>query len=138
MSSYKTDALAEAQAQGFAIATDLPSNHPYWCCHHEVEWEMVGDPYERIHYILTQKPAHERQRRLHEFRPFSPSSMIAWAEYERIEGQAWAEYQRIQGTAWAEYKRINGPAWAELCQHHILDVPDTCWDGRTIFPKPKP
>lgn len=50
--------------------------------HHEVVAEELNEPIEnRIDYILTQKPKHERALRLRLMRPISAP---AWAEYERV------------------------------------------------------
>jgi hypothetical protein len=41
-----------------------------WCCHHEIELEMLTEPPEaRIGYILKEKSSIEQARRLYEFRP---------------------------------------------------------------------
>jgi hypothetical protein len=124
----------------------------------------------RINYILTDKPEHERARRLHEFRPAKGKKIVqAYAEYQRIIAPADDEYHRIIDPAYAEYHRIIDPADAEyqrilrlrrlrllrriidpayaeyhrisdqayansgLSALHLADVPDTTWDGKTIF-----
>ena len=111
MSPYYTPKLVEDCAKfGYALPADLPMDQPYWCCHHEILFEMVDDPYKRISFILENKAYAEIARRLTEFQPIK--NIVALAEYERV----------------------NGPALAELDALHRLEVPGTFRDGKTIFP----
>lgn len=97
--------------------------------HHEgplIEWS--DDITERIIYIETQKPVHERATRLRcltripEDRlpalyaagaEYQRVKQLAEAEYERVKQPAGAEYQRVRQLAEAEYQRVRRPAWAE-------------------------
>ena len=120
---YTKTLAAQCLNYGHALRPDLPHDWPYWCCHHEVLAEIVTNPYERIGYILDNKPAHEIARRLAEFRPFADR------------GLAWAEYERVCGPAWAKYKRVRDLALAELEKQHKIECPDSQWNGKTIFPE---
>ena len=120
---YTKTLAAQCLNYGHALRPDLPHDWPYWCCHHEVLAEIVTNPYERIGYILDNKPAHEIARRLAEFRPFADR------------GLALAEYKRVRDLALAEYKRVCGPVWAELEKQHKIECPDSQWNGKTIFPE---
>jgi len=78
-----------------------------WCCHHEIELEVLTEPPEkRIDYIMHENSSIERARRLYEFRPVL-GKLPAELGKARVEwGKAYAEW----GKACAEWNK----AYAEL------------------------
>jgi hypothetical protein len=114
-----------------------------WCCHHERLYEQLTERAEaRIEYILNEKPEHEREVRLNNFRPviditaladYKKIQQSAWADYKKIQQSAWADYDKIQQSAWADYKKIQQPALAKLRVLYQNEVPLGTWNGMSIF-----
>jgi len=118
---------------GFKLRSDLPSYCKYWLCHHEILHEFVNDPYERIAYVIDNKPKWEVPTRLHEFRPIKGrlGSSKAYAEWKKAEAEwskAYAEWKK----AYAAWRKTIKPGEAERL--HEKEVPRSKWNGRTIFP----
>jgi hypothetical protein len=122
---------------GHTLPADLPKNCLYWCCHHEILCEQVGDPYERIEYIVTAKPQHERARRLAEFVPVKAQATAAelladykakcaplladyeakcaplLADYKAKRDAQWADYEAKRDALWADYEAKRDALWAD-------------------------
>jgi len=92
-----------------------------WCCHHEIELEVLTEPPEkRIDYIMHENSSIERARRLYEFRPVLgklPAELgkarVEWGKAYAEWGKACAEWDNASaelGKACAEWNK----AYAEL------------------------
>ena len=130
------------------------------CCHHEELVEKLFEsPKHRIKYILRQKHRSERARRLHEFWPipkemadeyFAKRKLISDeylaksksiddefdAKLESINDEYDAELKPIYDEYRAKLKLINPEYRAKfkLIEDQIIAlVPDTTWNGRSIF-----
>jgi hypothetical protein len=122
-----------------------------WCLHHETLIETLTEPAEsRIAYILSNKPEHERARRLREFRPvvgpLPGEYNTAWAAYSTARAAydtAWAAYSTARAayntawaaysTAWVAYNTARAAYAPALEAQHRAECPDSTWNGRTIF-----
>ena len=131
-------------------------------CHHEIIGETLrGDAENRITYIFTQKPEHERALRLRLFRPVPEKELKAYAErkqkaYAERKQKADAEWQKADAewekadAEWekedAEWKKADAKwkkAYAKwkkedaalgILIHAHFCTPDCPWNGKTIFP----
>jgi len=91
-----------------------------WCCHHEIELEVLTEPPEkRIDYIMHENSSIERARRLYEFRPVL-GKLPAELGKARVEwGKAYAEWDKAYDewdNAYAELGKARvewGKAYAE-------------------------
>jgi len=94
-----------------------------WCCHHEIELEVLTEPPEkRIDYIMHENSSIERARRLYEFRPVL-GKLPAELGKARVEwNNASAEWDK----AYAKYH-------VEIHALHVAEVPDTAWNGTSIL-----
>jgi hypothetical protein len=153
------DLKAECAKYGHTLPRGLPRNALYWCCHHEVHFEFVGNPYERIEYIVRHKPEHERARRLAEFRPIKGAlgnrRLLKAANAARAKADAaWAKADAARdkadaarGKAYAARAKAGAAldkaysAWAatftkaDAIALHRSEYPETKWNGKTIFPE---
>src|SRR6185295_9413403 len=137
----------------------------YWHVHHEELAEVLTDPIEdRIEWITTGKPAHERETRLRLMTPIRgtvPAALVAaWEAYFAANAAADAAWQHVFTTypypehyfetkEYAAYRTLQNAAhdahdaaWdalnaaqSELEALHKTEHPDCPWDGNTIFPR---
>ncbi len=102
-----------------------------WCCHHEVLWELLTEPYEkRIAYILSNKPVSEHLARFKNFRPCTHHDKIATAlkQYEEVAAPAWKQYEEVKAPALKQYEEVKATAYKK-------DVLLGTWNGTSIFSK---
>ena len=106
-------------------------------CHHEILGEsLLEDAENRIRYILTQKPEHERALRLRLFRPVPDSQLKkhkkAYADWQK----AYADWLKADAD-WqkADADRLKAEADLAILVHTKVCKSSCPWDGRTIFPK---
>ena len=69
-----------AKKQGITLHQSLGQRYPrgtwFWCIHHEAMMEALKQGLQaRIHYILTEKPEHEREVRLRALRPVKDQAL---------------------------------------------------------------
>jgi hypothetical protein len=109
-------------------------------CHHQMVGETLNEDAEnRIAYILSSKPEHERALRLHLFRPVLEKKLKADAEWQKADAEwqkADAEWQKAYAEwqkAYAEWQKVDARL-GELI-HAKFCVAGCPWDGHTIFPK---
>ena len=94
-------ALDECRA-AFAANQDAKSA---WCCHHEVLWELLTEPYEkRISYILSYKEESEQAIRFQNFRPCTSHDAITALD---------ADYKAKRASLDADYKAKCAPLYAD-------------------------
>ena len=94
-----------------------------WCCHHEIELEVLTEPPEkRIDYIMHENSSIERARRLYEFRPVL-GKLPAELGKARVE---WDKACDEWNKAYDEYH-------VEIHALHVAEVPDTAWNGTSIL-----
>ena len=98
-------------------------HHAYWHIHHDVLLEYTTNIQERIAYIKSDKPEHERETRLRLMGPVKGALPIAVAK-------AGAAYTTA-GDAYDKAVRDNAPAIEAL---HKIECPNCPWNGYTIFP----
>jgi hypothetical protein len=133
-----------------------------WCCHHEILWEILTEPYEkRIAYILSDKPEGEHLVRLHNFRPCARHDVIAScradyeAKYESLDADYEAKYESLDADYEAKYESLYADYKAKResldadyeakcesldadyeakCESlYKNDVPLATWNGKSIF-----
>ncbi len=84
----------------------LPHNTYYWHCHHEVLFEFVDNPQERIDYIKGAKPNHEIEIRLRLFQPVKgelPLAVVKAGAARDKAGAARGKARAARDKAWAAY-----------------------------------
>ena len=98
-------------------------------CHHKILGEPLAESAKnRIAYILSGKPEHERALRLRLFRPVSKEKLKSLGKKNPEIKKAYADWQK----AYADWQK----AYAELAQLiHPLVCENCPWNGHTIFPK---
>lgn len=132
-----------------------------WNIHHEVQIERLTEPIEkRIQYILNFKPRGELITRFNNMRPvvskLSDAYINASEAYHKASdadikarnayinaSKAWYKANgayRKAGDAYRKasdaYRKAYGAyrkASDVYMQEHLIDVPDTTWNGRSIF-----
>ena len=112
--------LELAKDQGITLDPCLLMEYPpgawFWAIHHSVIVEKLSEPLlNRVEYILTQKPNHEREIRLDAIRPVKNDKVFsaAWAEHDKVCSAAWVEYNKACSAAWAEHDKVRSAASAE-------------------------
>ena len=107
-----------------------PTKGNFFLLHHQgplLEW--TNDIWERVEYILTDKPKYERKKRLREIRPVFgrlPEPLIqAGAACEK----AAAAYLMAR----AAYAKARAAYASQLEALHRAECPNSKWNGYTIF-----
>ena len=122
-----------------------------WHVHHDVLMEALTEPIEnRIDYIKSYKPEHEKEVRLRLLRPVVgrlPEVLIqalrtcdealrTYDEALRTYEEAWRAYEEAGRTyeeAGRTYEEALKAHKHEIEALHALECPDCPWDGFTIF-----
>ena len=80
-------------------------------CHHKVLYELLTEPAEnRINFILSMKPEHERALRLHLFRPVSKSKITSLTRKHSAIKKADADWQKADADwqkAYADWQKAH-------------------------------
>ena len=107
-----------------------PTKGNFFLLHHQgplLEW--TNDIWERVEYILTDKPKYERKKRLREIRPVFgrlPEPLIqAGAACEKA-AAAYLMARAVFAKAGAAYA-------SQLEALHRAECPNSKWNGYTIF-----
>ena len=115
-----------------------------WCCHHEIELEVLTEPPEkRIDYIMHENSSIERARRLYEFRPVLgklPAELgkarVEWNNASAEWDKAYDEWNKARAEwdkARAELAKAYDEYHVEIHALHVAEVPDTAWNGTSIL-----
>jgi hypothetical protein len=123
--------------------TDDPQ--AYWHMYHNELFEFLPKyaVEERIRYIQTEKPEHERELRLRLLRRVKgelPAEVgVAWQTCRA----AWQAYdydtaRRAYNIAWEAYHDTLSAHRDEIEALHKQECPDCPWDGETIFAQEPP
>src|SRR3990167_3670460 len=135
-----------------------PTKGNFFLLHHQgplLEW--TNDIWERVEYILTDKPKYERKKRLREIRPVFgrlPEPLIqagaacekaaaaylmaraAYAKARAAYDEAWAAYDEAWAAyakARAAYAKARAAYASQLEALHRAECPNSKWNGYTIF-----
>jgi len=103
--------IEQAAARARKVVEEHPKAKLWWNLHHDIHVESLTEPVEnRIRYILTYKPAHERVARLNNLRPVLHPKRLPKTLAEAGRKLAEAHHKRVvterkwneAGLKWAE------------------------------------
>ena len=122
-----------------------PANGYFAFVHHEVLCEYSTNIRERVAFIESCKPKHERETRLRHLLYLDPIKCPAAAEIKLLNDDYVAKRKLLDDDYWAEIKLLNDDhvAKRKLLDKPILvyikkHIPDCRWNGETlVFPTRK-
>ena len=94
--------------------------------HHENPVEESSNLFERINYILTDKPKDQIYDRL---RHIYPVPATAWKAYQEAKASAEKAYQEAIASAEKAYQEAIASAEKAV----LAIIPNCAWDGKSIF-----
>ena len=97
----------------------------YWHIHHTTLMEPLTEPIKnRIAFIKSDKPKHERKTRLRLMKPVKGKLPVKLIEARDAHYEARDAYDKARDAYKPQVEKL-----------HAKECPNCPWDGTTIFPK---
>jgi hypothetical protein len=131
-----------------SLTNEYPLGTLFWAIHHAVICEPLTEPLaNRIEYIQTQKPEHERETRLAAIRPVLHPEKLPTGFCDALAAsvRALADYDqnlisaKLAAATHLAYFHAHDACLPDLLKQWAEEYPDhPAWDEKTglVFPKP--